>query len=302
MLLKNRKRSRITHKGQTMQKHVHENAEMLVFENVSHTFADNSLAVNNVSLKIKKGEFCVLLGPSGSGKTTLLNTVNGMVLPTAGNITLDGVAVIKRNLKSVRDRVGMIHQKLHLVPRLSVMANVLSGLLHTTPDWRVLLKMFPEVDQRRACKLLEKVELKEKHLYRRVSELSGGEQQRVAIARAFMKKPSVVLADEPVASLDPAVSRQVLRLLRSASQGHNTTVLCSLHQVEYALEFADRIVALRKGTVLFDGPPSALSDETLIKIYGVGAGEIKSQSAPDRPVVYENALTTGESVETTLVH
>lgn len=252
--------------------------DMLSFENVSQRFADNTLAVNNVSLKVNKGEFCVLLGPSGSGKTTLLNTVNGLILPTSGEVVLDGVCVAKNTLKAIRSRVGMVHQQLHLVPRLSVLENVLSGLLNSTSDWRVLLKVFPEEDQRRACKLLEDVELQEKHLYRRASELSGGEQQRIAIARAFIKNPAVVLADEPVASLDPAVSRQVMRLLLNASRQHNATVLCSLHQVEYALEFADRIVALRKGTIVFDGPPSALTNEIITRIYGA---ELSDQDSSD---------------------
>lgn len=267
---------------------------MVLFENVSQTFADGTLAVNDVSLEIKRGEFCVLLGPSGSGKTTLLNTVNGLVLPTIGNVNVDGTAVSKKSLKHVRSRVGMVHQQLHLVPRLSVLENVLSGLLYDTPDWRILLKMFPEPDMRRACKLLEEVELKERHLYRRASELSGGEQQRVAIARAFIKKPSVVLADEPVASLDPAVSRQVMSLLLRASKQHNATVLCSLHQVEYALEFADRIVALRKGTVVFDGPPSALSPDIIPQIYGSKAGDLDSQNANED--LAQNSNLAGSAV------
>ena len=209
---------------------------MLKFQSLQHEFNDGTIAVNNITLEIPKGQFCVLLGPSGAGKSTLLNTVNGLVIPTSGQVLFDDIKVTPKTLMPVRQRIGMIHQQLHLVPRLTVLDNVLSGLLPITENWRALLKLFPTDQKREACRLLEEVELEEKHLYRRASNLSGGQQQRVAIARAFIIKPDVVLADEPVASLDPAVSRQVLELLRNASRSRNTTVLCSLHQVEFALD------------------------------------------------------------------
>ncbi|MEQ8195986.1 MAG: ATP-binding cassette domain-containing protein, partial [Rhodospirillales bacterium] len=195
-------------------------------------------------------------------------------------VVLDGLPVTRKNLRSVRNRVGMIHQQLHLVPRLSVVHNVLAGLLPVTPSWRALTKAFSAEDQRKACRLLEEVELEEKHLYRRASELSGGQQQRVAIARAFINEPNVVLADEPVASLDPAVSRQVLELLRRASRQRNTTVLCSLHQVEFAVEFADRLVALRNGVVVYDGVPEHLTPDVLEEVYAKDRGDIYDHRAP----------------------
>ncbi len=143
----------------------------------------------------------------------------------------------------------MIHQQLYLIPRLSVLHNVLTGILPTANFWTSLVKSFPVKDQQRAFELLSEVGLEEKHLMRRASALSGGQQQRVAIARAFMANPKVVLADEPVASLDPAMSRSVLNSLKHAAQTNGATVLCTLHQIDYALEFADRIVALREGEV-----------------------------------------------------
>jgi phosphonate transport system ATP-binding protein len=161
----------------------------------------------------------------------------------------------------------MIHQQLHLVPRLSVLHNVLSGVLPQTGFWRSLIKWFPQGDQRQACRLLQEVGMEEKHLYRRASALSGGQQQRVAIARAFISNPEVVLADEPVASLDPAMSRSVLDSLKTAARHHGATVICTLHQLEYALEFADRIVALRKGKVFFDGHPSELDETAQAELY-----------------------------------
>ncbi len=188
-------------------------------------------------------------------------------MPSEGKITLDGTPIDLESFKEVRSRIGMIHQHLHLVQRLSVLHNVLAGLLPTTPTWKVLLKLFSIAQQRTACRLIAEVELEEQQIYRRASELSGGQQQRVAIARAFINEPDVVVADEPVASIDPTVSRHVLGLLRNASRQRKTTVLCSLHQVEFAQEFADRIIGLNQGKVVFDGPPVDLTSEHLQKIY-----------------------------------
>ncbi|MEL6219725.1 MAG: phosphonate ABC transporter ATP-binding protein [Pseudomonadota bacterium] len=255
---------------------------MLKFEGITHVFPDGTRATQNVSLEVPKGQFCVLLGPSGAGKSTLLNTVNGLVMPTEGRVVLDGEAVTAKTLATVRGRIGMIHQQLHLVPRLSVLHNVLSGLLPVTPTWKALLKLFPEEQQRLACRLLEEVELEERQIHRRASELSGGQQQRVAIARAFINDPDVVLADEPVASLDPTVSRHVLRLLRAASRQRGTTVVCSLHQVEFAIEFADRIIALRAGEMVFDDVPTALTSERLTEIYGGDKGDLIGADEPTR--------------------
>jgi phosphonate transport system ATP-binding protein len=232
--------------------------------------------VDDVSLHIRSGEFCVLLGPSGAGKSTLMNMVNGVVEPSSGKVMLGDMPLNKKNMATIQRRVGMIHQQLHLVPRMSVLHNVLTGLLPETGFWRSLIKSFPIVDQRRACELLDEVGLEEKHLFRRASALSGGQQQRVAIARAFMSKPEIVIADEPVASLDPAMSRSVLESLKTAAKHRGATVICTLHQLEYALEFADRIVALRKGKVFFDGHPNELDEHTQSQLYDLAQPESKS--------------------------
>jgi phosphonate transport system ATP-binding protein len=268
---------------------------MLSFNNISHVFPDGTRAINQVSLNLPKGQFCVLLGPSGAGKSTLLNTINGLIMPSEGHTALDGVEVNQKNLIDVRRRIGMIHQQLHLVPRLSVLHNVLSGLLPVTPTWKSIVKFFPVEQQRHACKLLEEVELEEKQIYRRASELSGGQQQRVAIARAFINEPDVVLADEPVASLDPTVSRHVLTLLRNASRQRNTTVFCSLHQVEFALEFADRIVALNQGEVVFDGLPSELSQDRLLEIYGGDKGDLVA-NPPEPTRITKNGIVEAQEI------
>ncbi len=240
---------------------------MLNFKSVSRVYDDGTKAVDNVSLHIRQGEFCVLLGPSGAGKSTLMNMVNGVVVPTSGELTLGDLPLNKKHLKPIQRRIGMVHQQLHLVPRLSVLHNVLAGLLPEVGFWRSLIKSFPKAEQLRAFELLNEVGLEERHLTRRASALSGGQQQRVAIARAFISKPDVVLADEPVASLDPAMSRSVLESLKSAAKHHGVTVLCTLHQMEYALEFADRIVALRHGKVFFDGHPREMDAKAQEMLY-----------------------------------
>lgn len=240
---------------------------MLKLNSVSRVYEDGTRAVDNISLHIGEGEFCVLLGPSGAGKSTLMNMINGIVEPSSGNIMLGDLELNKKNMSTIQRRVGMIHQQLHLVPRLSVLHNVLSGLLPEAKFWRSLIKSFPFKDQVRACELLSEVGLEEKHLLRRASELSGGQQQRVAIARAFISNPDVVIADEPVASLDPSMSRSVLESLKTAAKHRGSTVICTLHQIEYALEFADRIIALRNGKVFFDGRPSELNEKMQDQLY-----------------------------------
>ena len=246
---------------------------MLRFESVSRIYDDGTRAVDDISLHIRPGEFCVLLGPSGAGKSTLMNMVNGVVEPSSGNIRLGDLPLNKNNLETIQRRIGMIHQQLHLVPRLSVLHNVLSGLLPEVGFWRSLIKSFELKDQRRACELLSAVGMEEKHLSRRALALSGGQQQRVAIARAFISKPEVVIADEPVASLDPAMSRSVLESLKTAAKHHGATVICTLHQLDYALEFADRIVALRKGKIFFDGHPGELDQQTQSLLYDLAAAK-----------------------------
>jgi phosphonate transport system ATP-binding protein len=240
---------------------------MLRFDSVSRVYDDGTRAVDNISLHIRPGEFCVLLGPSGAGKSTLMNMVNGVVEPSCGNITLGDLPLNRKNLSTIQRRIGMIHQQLHLVPRLSVLHNVLSGLLPETGFWRSFIKSFSHTDQRNAFELLHRVGLEEKHLHRRASALSGGQQQRVAIARAFISNPEVVIADEPVSSLDPAMSRSVLESLITAARHQGATVICTLHQIEYALEFADRIIALRDGKVFFDGSPAGLDESTQSLLY-----------------------------------
>jgi phosphonate transport system ATP-binding protein len=263
---------------------------MLRFLEVTKTYPGGLTAVDHVSLDVPRGQFCVVLGPSGAGKSTLLRSVNGLTAITSGTLQVGGVVLGARTLQQVRAEVAMVHQQFHLVGRLSVLTNVLTGTLPRVSTLRSLAGFFPDEYRRKACRLLADVGLEEEHLYRRASQLSGGQQQRVAIARAFILDPKVVLADEPVASLDQTSSLTIMHLLRKTSAQRGTTVLCSLHQVELARRFADRVVGMRRGRTVFDGPPDRLDAAALARIYDHdrhaldvpgAAGTPRAGAAPD---------------------
>jgi len=244
---------------------------LLSFRAVAKAFRGGVRALEGVSFDLRPGEFCVLLGRSGAGKSTLLRTVNGLTDLTSGEVIFDGEQVTPRRFHAVRRRVSMIHQQFSLVPRSSVAVNVLSGALAAQPWWRSAANWYPPDLRARAWSLIERVGLGEEQVFRRVQDLSGGQQQRVGIARAFMLEPDLILADEPVASLDPKVSRDVLGLLRAAARERGAAVLCSLHQLGLAQEFADRIVALHGGRVVFAGRPIELSPDVVGRIYELPA-------------------------------
>ncbi len=244
------------------------------FANTTKCWQDGTLALDSVNLELASGECCIVIGPSGAGKTTLLRSINGLVTLTSGSVLFNGERVTRRSLRRIRSRIGMVHQQFNLVGRLPVMDNVMTGMLSKTGTLRSLLKLFPRADVQRACRLLAQVGLEESQLYRRAMYLSGGQQQRVAIARAFISRPDLVLADEPVASLDPTTSEDILHLVRSVSRQTGATVLCSLHQVELARQFADRIIGMRAGRLVFDGPPESLTDPVMREIYGTTAKNV----------------------------
>ncbi len=239
---------------------------MVTFSNLTKIFPDGTEALNEVSFEVEKGLFTVILGPSGAGKTTLLRVINGLVKPSDGDVTVDGIEVIDANYRKIRTLVGMVFQHFNLVGNLSVIKNVLSGSLGTHQKWWSNLFLFPKSHQIKALDLLDRVGLLDK-AYNRADELSGGEQQRVGIARAMMQEPKVLLADEPVASVDPTNSRNILSLLRDMCKEKNVTVLCSLHQVDLALQFSDRIVGFVDGKLIFNKSTSNLDRNSLRKIY-----------------------------------
>lgn len=240
----------------------------LAFVSVAKHHDDGTSALRGVSFTVPRGQFCILLGPSGAGKSTLLRTVTGLVTPSSGCTFVDGEAVTRQSLRRIRRKVGMIHQSFDLVPRASVADNVLSGALPAVSTLRALAKTFPRRLQERAASLIAEVGLEESHLGRRVASLSGGQQQRVGIARAFMLSPEYILADEPVASLDPGTGAEIMELIAREARENGAAVLCSLHQIDLARRFADRIVALKAGEVVFDGAPADIDCSTFEELYG----------------------------------
>jgi len=227
-------------------------------------------ALSKVDLTVEKGEVVVLLGLSGSGKSTLLRHIDGLELPTGGDVTVLGKSIPSlrsKQLRELRGRVAMIFQQFELVPSLTVIENVLTGALSRVKGPRLGLAMWPAQLKREALAHLERVGLLHR-AYNRADQLSGGQQQRVAIARALMQNPDVLLADEPVASLDPESSSVVMALIREIAAEHGLTVVCSLHQVDLALGWGDRIVGLRHGEVVLDTPALGLSKEQVMEIYG----------------------------------
>jgi phosphonate transport system ATP-binding protein len=247
-----------------------EKSPIVSLVNVSKTYVRGKLvALTDVSFEVGHGEFVVILGPSGAGKSTMLRCINRLAEPTGGQIFLRGVEITDspRSLRQARREIGMVFQQFNLVTRLSVMMNVLSGRLSYRSTWRSLFYSFTREDRAIALECLEMVALGHK-AFQRADTLSGGEQQRVAIARALAQRPKLILADEPVASLDPKIARQVLDYLRDVSQRLGISVICNLHQIDFAREYAERIIGLSQGRLIFDGPPSALTDDIINQIYG----------------------------------
>jgi phosphonate transport system ATP-binding protein len=250
---------------------------MLRIQDLTKVYPGGVKALDNVSLTIRDGEFVVVVGLSGSGKSTLLRCVNRLVEPTSGSIYLDDVEVTAagaRELRMIRRQIGMIFQQFNLVKRSSVMTNVLSGRLGYVNPWLGLVGYFPPEDRRMALANLERVGIPEK-ADQRADTLSGGQQQRVGIARALMQEPKLMLADEPVASLDPATSHSVLKYLERINREDGMTVICSLHFLSLARRYASRVLALKDGRVVFDGLPAQIDRERFLAIYGPEAEEVE---------------------------
>ena len=239
---------------------------MLEINNLKKTFENGSPALKGVDLKINKGEFVSILGPSGSGKTTLLRTINGLESSSGGEIYFDNKQVNNNNISEVQKKTGMIFQEFNLVNNLSAINNVLTGLLNSSNKFLSLFYLFSKKQKIEALRSLETVGLLEKS-YSRSDELSGGQGQRVGIARAIIKKPLLLLADEPVASLDPKSSNLILSLLKKINQEFGTTILCNLHQVDLAKKYSDRVVGLIDGKITFDEKSSNINEAYLKEIY-----------------------------------
>jgi phosphonate transport system ATP-binding protein len=245
--------------------------------NLTKKFGE-SLVLDQVSFRIRDGEMVALLGASGSGKSTLLRHLPGFVTSSSGNVMALGRKVqsdgrVASDIASIRSQIGFVFQQFNLVNRLPVITNVMVGLLHSTPLWRSVLMQFTAEQKKRAFEALASMGIEET-AWRRASTLSGGQQQRAALARCLVQGSRLILADEPIASLDPESSRRVMELLQSLNQRHGRSILVSLHQVEFAVRYCPRTIALHAGRIVFDGPSSSLNPDLLADLYGSQAREI----------------------------
>lgn len=243
---------------------------LIEFDDVQKVYPNGTVGLKDINLRIREGEFVAVVGLSGAGKSTLLRTINRMHDITAGDLKIDGNSIVNykgRELRNLRRSVGMIFQDFNLVNRSSVKRNVLSGRVGYYPTWKSSLGLFSAEDKQRAVEALKRVNMLEK-FYTRVDELSGGQQQRVAIARALMQEPKIMLADEPIASLDPLTTAAVMDDLLSLNKDLGITVLANLHSVPLAMKYADRIIGLRAGELVYDKPIAEVSEDDFAGIYG----------------------------------
>jgi phosphonate transport system ATP-binding protein len=258
---------------------------VLTVRNASKSFGARR-ALDSVSLAVAKGEMIALIGPSGSGKSTLLRSISGLQTIDAGDGRIEafGEAVqangrVASGVRRIRTRIGMIFQQFNLVGRLSLFTNVALGSLGRIPAWQGLLGLWPAETKKTAMAALHRFGLGD-YAGQRANTLSGGQQQRGAIARALVQNAKIILADEPVASLDPVSARRVMEILAELNRTDGLTVLVTLHQVDYALRYCQRVVALKAGTIVYDGPPAGLDKPRLIDIYGPEFEDVFWEGAP----------------------
>jgi phosphonate transport system ATP-binding protein len=258
---------------------------MIAFIDVNKTYANGTTALNNINMSIEQGEFVAVIGLSGAGKSTLIRCINRMHDITDGQLLVDGVDVSKlkgKQIRRFRRRIGMIFQSFNLVTRATVINNVLVSLVPDLPLWQRVTGIFTHSQKLKALEALEKVGILDK-AFVRVDQLSGGQQQRVALARTLAQSPDIILADEPIASLDPVTAKLVMDDFKRINQDMNISVIMNIHHVEVALEYADRIIGIRKGEVVFDGRSAEVTKDVLSYIYG-GKVEEAAASAEEREI------------------
>ena len=242
---------------------------MIELQNVSKRYPNGFEALKNINLKIEQGEFVAVIGLSGAGKSTLIRTINRMHDITEGTLTVDGTNVMElqgKQLRTFRRKIGMIFQSFNLITRTTVIKNVLTAFVPELPWWRALLGIFTKEEKIAALESLDKMGILDK-AFVRADQLSGGQQQRVALARTLAQNPQIILADEPVASLDPITARQVMDDFLRINQDMNITVIINIHHVELALQYATRVVGIREGKIVYDGPASQVDQDILDSIY-----------------------------------
>jgi len=251
--------------------------QVLRVKGLQKTYPNGVQALKGVSFDVKKGEFLVVIGLSGSGKSTLLRCLNRLHDPTGGEVFFYDQDITKlqssSEIRDLRKKIGMIFQHFNLIPRHTVLSNVLMGKLASTPTWKSMFGLFSDQDKEEAMKYLRLVGIADKaHI--RADQLSGGQQQRVAIARALTQNPKVLLADEPVASLDPATCHTVMDYLRKVNQELGITIVCNLHFLSLVRQYATRVIALKGGELVYEGDPQNIDNAWFEKIYGAGAKEV----------------------------
>ncbi|HOI85013.1 MAG TPA: phosphonate ABC transporter ATP-binding protein [Acholeplasmataceae bacterium] len=243
---------------------------MIKFVDVVKTYPNGTQALRGINLSIRDGEFVAIIGLSGAGKSTLLRSINKMHSITSGQLFIDDVEIssIKgKDLRMLRRSIGMIFQSFNLVKRMSVFNNVMTGRVAYHPTFKTLFGLFPREDKLLALESLDTMGILDK-AFQRADQLSGGQQQRVALARALTQKPKVILADEPVASLDPITTVQVMDDFARINREYGITIVANMHHVDLAVKYATRIIGIKNGEVVYDGPSSSVSDEVLVQIYG----------------------------------
>ena len=248
---------------------------MIHFENVSKRYPNGFEALKHVDLSIEQGEFVAIIGLSGAGKSTLIRTINRMHDITDGKLTVDDVDVMSlqgKSLRTFRRRIGMIFQSFNLITRTTVIKNVLTAFVPDMPWWRAVSGIYTREEKMKALEALDKVGILDK-AFVRADQLSGGQQQRVALARTLAQDPQIILADEPVASLDPVTAKQVMDDFKHINEDMGITILINIHHVELALQYAERVIGIRAGEVVYDGPADKVDQSVLDSIYNVGGEE-----------------------------
>lgn len=251
---------------------------MLKVEHLTKVYPNGTVALKDLSFEVQDGEFLVIIGLSGSGKSTLLRCINRLIDPTEGKITMDGIDITAAKgaeLRRIRRHIGMIFQHFNLVKRSTVMTNVLNGRLGYLNPWTSTLGIFPHTEKQRAMTALDRVGIAEK-AGSRADALSGGQQQRVGIARTLMQEPNLILADEPVASLDPVLAHSIMQYIEKLNKEDNVTVICSLHYLDLIQRYAERVIGLKDGVKVFEGLPSEINREKFKEIYGEEAQDIRA--------------------------
>ncbi len=249
---------------------------MLKVENLTKVYPNGTVALKDVSFEVADGEFLAVIGLSGSGKSTLMRCINRLIEPTSGRVIWNGVdltALSPSEMRKMRRQIGMVFQQFNLVKRSSVITNVLSGRLGYVSPYQSLFNYFSPADHERALKNLERLGLRDK-AYVRADSLSGGQQQRVGIARALMQEPKLILADEPVASLDPVLSHSILKYLEQMNKEDGITVLCSLHFLDLVHRYSTRAIGLKDGRIVFQGLPQEIDDAQFKTIFGQEAEKV----------------------------